>query len=185
MESDGVAIEIVAISGTPFPAATNTEVHAWNTKVPSVPPWGMFRQNPFRTGLYPGTPSCGMNFYTLKPCRVFDTRLAAGPLGGPIMVTGVSRDFPVLSSSCGIPATAAAISGNVTVTLGSNGGSLVAYAKGTPLSTTPIIDWSVSQTRANNLIIRLGTGGAITVVPTLASPGTGVHVILDVDGYFR
>src|SRR5262249_24655042 len=86
MESDGVAVEVVAISGSPFPAATDTQVYVWNPKPPGVLPWSMFRQNHFRTGLYPGTPSCGMNFYTLKPCRVFDTRLPAGPLGGPIML---------------------------------------------------------------------------------------------------
>src|SRR5262249_38789197 len=50
----------------------------------------------------------GLAFYPLTPCRVMDTRLANGPLGGPILSGGVSRTVPVRSSSCGVPSTAVA-----------------------------------------------------------------------------
>ncbi len=33
------------------------------------------------------------SFYTVAPCRVFDTRNAAGPYGGPALAAGVSRTF--------------------------------------------------------------------------------------------
>lgn len=187
MENDGVAIEVVAISANPFPSATDTQVYVWTPKPPSTPPWGMYRQNPLRLGVAPGTSSCGtlaLSFYTLTPCRVFDTRVANGPLGGPVMTSGASRDFPLTTSGCGIPASAVALSGNFTVTGGTNPGSLIGYAKGTSPPITAIIDWSAGQTRANNAIIRLGTSGSITVKPTLNPNGT-VHVIFDVNGYFK
>ena len=100
------------------------------------------------------------------------------------MTSGACRDFPLTTSGCGIPASAVALSGNFTVTGGTNPGSLIGYAKGTSPPITAIIDWSAGQTRANNAIIRLGTSGSITVKPTLNPNGT-VHVIFDVNGYFK
>ena len=41
-----------------------------------------------------------LQFYTLTPCRVFDTRNADGDLGGPELSGGVARSFPLLESSC-------------------------------------------------------------------------------------
>src|ERR1041384_3069581 len=57
----------------------------------------------------------GLLFYPVNPCRISDTRNAAGALGGPVMAGGVSRDYPVISSSCGLPSTAKAYSLNATV----------------------------------------------------------------------
>ena len=54
-------------------------------------------------------------FYPITPCRAFDTRNPAGSLGGPILSGGVPRSFPLLSATCGIPATAQAYSVNATV----------------------------------------------------------------------
>jgi hypothetical protein len=56
-------------------------------------------------------PACrstsGLEFFSLTPCRVADTRNATGPLGGPSLTGGAAgRAFPVQSSACGIPSTA-------------------------------------------------------------------------------
>ncbi len=184
-ESDGVAIEVVAVSGTPFPSATNSKVFVWTPKAPSTPPWGMFRQNPFRLGVVPGTPSCApvpLAFYTLPPCRVVDTRRANGILGGPSVGAQTTRDFPV-RGTCGIPATAKATALNVTVagTLGS--GDLRLYPSGIAPPKTSAINWSSGQTRANNAVVFFGTGGNITVRCDMLSGST--QVILDVFGYFQ
>ena len=45
----------------------------------------------------------GLSLYTVTPCRVADTRLAQGPLGGPSMVGSQIRKFPVASGACGVP----------------------------------------------------------------------------------
>jgi hypothetical protein len=122
------------------------------------------------------TPSAA--FYTLSPCRVEDTRtLAAGPIA-----VGVDRTF-FMAGSCGIPADATAISGNVTVTQPTAGGDLKVFAGGTPLPITTVISYSIGQTRANNAIIQLGPGGSIDIHTDQASGN--VQFILDVNGYFK
>ena len=62
-------------------------------------------------------PSTGstLQFFSLAPCRVVDTRGANGSLGGPALNGGQERDFPVLSSDCQIPSSAKAYSMNFTV----------------------------------------------------------------------
>ncbi|MGA3211566.1 MAG: Ig-like domain-containing protein, partial [Terriglobales bacterium] len=67
------------------------------------------------SGYFAASNSVSLEFYPLTPCRVADTRKADGPLGGPALVAATERNFPVLSSSCGIPSTAQAYSLNFTV----------------------------------------------------------------------
>jgi hypothetical protein len=55
-----------------------------------------------------------LEFYTVTPCRIADTRLAPGPFGGPSLDQGSTRSFPIPSSGCSIPASAAAYSLNIT-----------------------------------------------------------------------
>ena len=59
--------------------------------------------------------SAGDSFYPVSPCRVEDTRRAIGPLGGPAFGVGETRNIPVPTSPCGLPATASAYSMNATV----------------------------------------------------------------------
>ncbi len=56
-----------------------------------------------------------LQFYPLTPCRVLDTRNRTGHLGGPYLHGTRERDFPVLESSCPVPASAQAYSINFTV----------------------------------------------------------------------
>ena len=62
----------------------------------------------------PDTNDAGLAFYPVTPCRVADTREASGPLGGPFLTGGANRDFPILASSCNLPAQARAYSLNFT-----------------------------------------------------------------------
>src|SRR5436305_1704166 len=57
----------------------------------------------------------GLRFVPLSPCRIADTRTAAGPFGGPQMASSETRSFTVPSSLCGVPSTAQAYSLNVAV----------------------------------------------------------------------
>ncbi len=45
----------------------------------------------------PNSSPTALAFFPITPCRVVDTRLAAGPLGGPSLAASVARTFPVLS----------------------------------------------------------------------------------------
>jgi hypothetical protein len=125
-----------------------------------------------------------LNFYTLPPCRLVDTRGAAGPLGAPALSAGVPRVF-TLTGSCGVPATAKALSLNVTVVNPSAPGDLRLYPgdQGVPNAST--ITCAAGKTRANNSLMGLSADGtgSIAVQPNLAF-GT-VHLILDVNGYFQ
>ena len=120
-----------------------------------------------------------LSFYPVSPCRVVDTRGANGALGGPILAAQQGRSFPIPSSGCGIPATAAAYSMNVTVVPSGALSFLTTWPTGSgqPLvSTLNSFDGSVV---ANAAIVPAGTGGAVSVFVT-----NQTHVILDINGYF-
>jgi hypothetical protein len=123
-----------------------------------------------------------LNFYTLFPCRIIDTRNPAGPLGGPSLTGGVSRTFVVVNQ-CSLPASATAIAVNVAETGAQGSGNLRVYPGGTSVPNASTINFSVGQTRANNAIVPLGASGDIAVY---AGIGSGLHVdfILDIVGYF-
>jgi hypothetical protein len=124
----------------------------------------------------------GAGFYTLQPCRVVDTRNPNGPAGGPVLAAQTQRSFPI-AGSCGIPATARAVSVNVTVTEPSVAGYLRLFPAGSPLQMTSTLNYRAAQTRANNNLAGLGTGGQVTV--RCDQPTGSVHVIIDVNGYFE
>src|SRR5262249_13580147 len=105
-----------------------------------------------------------------------------GPLGGPPLVAGASRDFTI-TNGCAVPASAPVISVNVTITQPTTSGQLVLYASGTAKPNTPTIDYRAGPTPGNNAILLPNSGGVITVQCVQGS-GT-VHFILDVNGYFE
>ena len=128
------------------------------------------------------TYNAGVSYYTVTPCRVLDTRNPTGPLGGPAMVANADRAFTV-TGQCGIPATARAISANVTITQPSSVGDLRLSAAGGVLSLTSSINYRAGQTRANAAVIPLGAAGALSV--HCDQPSGTVQFIIDVNGYFQ
>ena len=124
----------------------------------------------------------GIAFYSVSPCRLVDTRGAAGPYGGPALPAGAERAF-VAAGQCGIPADARSVSMNVTVTAPASGGFLSVYPDGTALPPTSTVNFGAGQTRAGNAVVTLNPSGAIRVHCGIGS-GTA-QLVLDVDGYFR
>ena len=123
----------------------------------------------------------GFSFAT--PCRAIDTRQAAGPNGGPALSANSDRTF-VLAGQCGIPSSAIALAVNVTVTQPTGPGDLrFTRGGGFPTPQTSTINYKSGQTRANNAIVWLGTSGDIVVHCEQASGG--VHLVVDVSGYFQ
>ena len=121
-------------------------------------------------------------FHTVTPCRVIDTRGAAGPFGGPALVAGGFRSFH-LPGRCGVPASARAVSVNATVTQAGAPGDLRIYPAGATLPLTSVINFRPGQTRANNAVVALSATGDVSVLFEAVSGG--VHFILDVNGYFE
>jgi len=121
------------------------------------------------------------SFYTVTPCRVIDTRDPAGAFGGPALAAGATRGVTV-GGQCGISNVAIAVSVNVTVIAPTAGGYLTLFPSGAPMPVASTINYRAGQIRANNAILALGTGGAVSV---FGGQGSGtVHFVVDVNGYF-
>jgi hypothetical protein len=123
-----------------------------------------------------------VDFFTVTPCRVFDTRSATGPTTGAPLACGGDRDFTIVGGTCGIPSGAKAVSVNVTVTGPSAAGNLRLFASGAPSPVVSALNYAAGQTRGNNAIAPLSSAGQMAV---RCSPSGTAHVILDVNGYFQ
>jgi hypothetical protein len=132
--------------------------------------------------LGPLTSPSPMSLHTLTPCRALDTRNPAGEFGGPALAAQAERIF-ALSGRCGIPASARALSLNVTATGATATGNVVLFPGGSFPSSTSTLNYPAGTTRANNAIVGLGASASIRVRANQASGS--VHVILDVNGYFE
>ncbi len=123
-----------------------------------------------------------LDFHTVTPCRMVDTRLATGRFGGPALAAGATRLFRV-TGACPIPPTARAVSLNITVTQPDAGGHLLVYPAAFSVPSTSSINYSAGQTRANNAIVAVGDSEQLAV---RCVQGSGnVHLLLDVNGYFE
>jgi len=168
---------------TPTPTATQTTTQmpmATATATPTDTP--TLTSTPMATFTATPTPPSSPGFYTLAPCRAVDTRDPIGPYGGPSLSAGQSRAFTMVGR-CGVPPTANAISLNVTVTGATAPGYLTVYPQGSGIPLASTINFGSGQTRANNAIVRIGTGAAIAIFYGQAS-GNTVNVIVDLNGFF-
>lgn len=123
-----------------------------------------------------------LGFFAIPPCRVVDTRGGA-PLGGPPLQGQQTRVFPV-AGICGIPATAKALSINLTVTQPGAAGHVTLFPAGEPVPTVSSINYTSGRTRANNAIVLVNASTEFAAFAGQAS-GTTVHFIVDVNGYFE
>jgi hypothetical protein len=124
-------------------------------------------------------PPGGSGFFVLAPCRQLDTRA-----GSPIAARG-TLTVTLTGDPCGIPATAKAVSANLTVTQTTAPGALAIVASDAAgPATTTNLSFRAGQTRANNTMLVLAGDGSGTVRMENGSAGT-LHAILDVNGYFQ
>ena len=124
-----------------------------------------------------------LDYYTLPPCRLADTRNANGPSGGPALNGGAVRTFPV-TGICDVPADALAVSVNITAFQPTGSGALRLFPSGISAPLASAINFSSGTVRSNNGIVGLfgPTAGSIDVQADMS--GT-THFILDVTGYFK
>jgi hypothetical protein len=120
-----------------------------------------------------------LRFVPITPCRIADTRTAAGPFGGPTISGGGSRDFTIPNSACGVPSTAQAYSLNVAVVPPAALGYLTLWPAGQTRPVASTLNSLDGRVKSNAAIVPAGTGGAVSV---FASDTT--NVILDINGYF-
>lgn len=139
-------------------------------------------------------------FHPVTPCRLLDTRLANGPLGGPAIGANAERTFAAATADtedgtliCGLPKSVRSISGNLTVAGPTASGTVKLIAAGLPTSAPPTaMSYTTGKTRANNFIAKLSgrlatpnpdtPWGSFVIRNEGAQP---LHVIVDVNGYFE
>lgn len=115
------------------------------------------------------------DFYTVLPCRIVDTRS-----GDP--VRGTPQTWRIAGGGCGIPASAVAITGNLTVS--GKTGSGVLRLQPDPGRGWLAVGFAVDAPRSVQLILPLSPEGALTALAEDTAQA-GAHVQLDVSGYFR
>jgi hypothetical protein len=125
-----------------------------------------------------------LDYYTVAPCRLLDTRNAFGPSGGPALASGSQR-VVAAAGLCGVPATAKALALNITVVGAPGQGHVSLFPGDGAPGATSSINFGPGQTRANNAVAKLAASGSGTLGLMSVSPAGPVHVILDVAGYFQ
>jgi hypothetical protein len=129
---------------------------------------------------YFAAPGSGLSFYTATPCRLVDTRNAAGPLGGPSVSGETTRTFPLSSGSCGVPGypTAQAYSLNMTVVPQGELGYLTTWPAGATQPVVSTLNAYQGQVVANAAVVPTNNG-SINVFAT-----NPTDVIVDTNGFF-
>lgn len=123
-----------------------------------------------------------LQFVTLPPCRVVDTRGANGTFGGPPIPGNQFRSFPLSEGDnpCGIPANAVAYSLNVTVVPPGRLSYLTIWPTGEGQPVVSTLNAPDGRTKANAVILPAGTpNGSVSVYVTNTT-----NVLLDINGYF-
>ncbi len=126
-----------------------------------------------------GSSGSGLAFYKTTPCRLVDTRSAPSSLGGPFLSGGASRQFPLLSGSCGIPGSAAAYALNFTAVPHGSLTYLTTWPSGQPQPLVSTLNAPTGTVTANAAIVPAGSGGNISV---FVSDDT--DLVIDINGYF-
>ena len=130
----------------------------------------------------------GMSFVAITPCRVYDSRAAAGgpgPIAGATSRT-IDVNYTGAASNgykdCGVISTAGAYSLNITVTGSAASSSyafVTAYPTGTVRPGSSTVNFLRGTQVANAAIVPAGTAGDIDIYASSAT-----DVLVDINGYF-
>jgi len=124
--------------------------------------------------------SGGDTYIPMAPARLLDTRHGNG-LSGKFTAL-VPRTFQVTGRD-GVPSTAKAVTGNLTVTNSNNSWAVYLGPVKTASPSTSTINFSKGQTRANSLTVPLAAGGTLSAT-FLSTKGKTTDLVFDVTGYY-
>ncbi len=147
--------------------------------------WQIVAQNSLGTTPSPvwsfttGFSVAGLQFVAVAPCRVVDTRTAAGAFGGPALLAGSTRSFAIPLGACNIPSAAQAYSLNVTAVPQAPVPFLTLWPAGLPQPAVSTLNSWDGTVTANAALVPAGSAGAVSVYVS----GT-TDLILDINGYF-
>ncbi|MEP7192142.1 MAG: CHAP domain-containing protein [Actinomycetota bacterium] len=123
-------------------------------------------------GYYPN----GAGYVGLSPTRILDTRSGVGAAKAKVAGKGIVA--LTVTGVASVPAGAAAVVLNVTVTAPAGAGYVTAYPGGASRPTASNVSYLAGQTIAGMVIAKVGTGGKVNLY-TLAS----AHLVADVVGW--
>ena len=126
--------------------------------------------------------SSGKKYTAFAPVRVMDSRDGTGGISGKF-VNGTPRTF-LVGGTNGIPGTATAITGNLTVASQSKSGFVFLGPNATASPTSSTLNFPVGDTRANAVTVALDGTGHLSAVYKSSTPGAKTNLFLDVTGYF-
>jgi PKD repeat protein len=126
--------------------------------------------------------TAGKRYNAFAPVRVMDSRDGTGSTVK--FVNGAPQTFQVTGGTSGVPATATAITGNLTVTGQSSSGFVFLGPAATASPTSSTLNFPVGDTRANAVTVALSSGGQLSGVYKSSTAGATTHLFLDVTGYF-
>jgi hypothetical protein len=137
-----------------------------------------------------GDPDKDLVFVPVTPCRIFDTRLAGGPIAA-----NTTRGFDVTAvsnysfqggdaSNCGVgdKGSFAAAAINFTVVTPGSGGYMTAFPFGATQPLAATVNYTAGDIRGNLSIVRLDQGPAANELSVYSFAQT--HVVADIVGYF-
>lgn len=198
LDGTGTTLTLVAVSGASAGSEADAELYAWGLGSLGTLPWPQFHHDEKRSGWShtgPTHPSCKPlppkgKFFPVAPCRIADSRNSGNSTyGGPAYTFNEERTITVtdnvLNPCHSIPSTAKAVALNVTVTQPATAGLLRLFPGGDQTPTGSSISYKAGRTRANNTITPLSYDGRGNITVRVEQPAGGLHVILDVSGYFQ
>jgi hypothetical protein len=122
-----------------------------------------------------------VGFTAVTPCRVVDTRNAAGPFGGPALSAHVARTFDIDGGPCSdIPVGVDAYSLSIGAILPPADGFLTAWPTFGPQPTVSQLNFLAGEVTANAAIVPASSNGSIDVLVNVGP----THVYIDINGYF-
>jgi hypothetical protein len=125
-------------------------------------------------------------FVPIAPARVYDSRPGLNPLNSspktPIP-NGGTVDVDITNNSSGVPSTAQAVLGNLTVmnTQGFRGSFLTVFAQGSAQPSTSNINWAEGQVLANSFTTKINPANGLI---TVACTGGPTDFTVDLFGYY-
>lgn len=125
----------------------------------------------------PGTPATSGAFGPVTPARALDTRASSGPVpaGGTVSFQAAGAH--------GVPANAAGVWVNLTVTETTSFGFLTGYASGSTKPGSSNVNYATGQTVPNMAYLPIGADGKVTIANTESAPGSSAQIIADISGY--
>ncbi len=121
-------------------------------------------------------PGSGLQFSSITPCRLVDTRQTGNPLQG-----GIAQNYAIPQlGDCNVPSTATAYSLNVTVVPHGGLGYLTIWPAGQAQPTISTMNSLDGRIKANAAIVPAGASGAVSVFVSNTT-----DLVLDIDGYFE